>query len=38
MLGFDGHAVTTELAEYLAVGLAGVALYARNFRSVEELR
>ena len=38
MLGFDGHAVTAELAEYLAGGLAGVALYARNFRSVQELR
>src|SRR5579859_2182307 len=38
MLGFDGHALTTELADYLAGGLAGVAVYARNFRSVEELR
>jgi len=38
MLGFDGHALTAEMAEYLAGGLAGVALYARNFRSVEELQ
>lgn len=38
MLGFDGHSLTAELAEHLAGGLAGVALYARNFRSVGELR
>jgi beta-N-acetylhexosaminidase len=38
MLGFEGRFLSAELAEYLAGGLAGVALYARNFRSVEELR
>ena len=38
MLGFEGRTLSAELAEYLAGGLAGVALYARNFRSVEELQ
>jgi beta-N-acetylhexosaminidase len=38
MLGFQGHTIPSELAEYLALGLAGVALYQRNFRSVEHLR
>jgi beta-N-acetylhexosaminidase len=38
MLGFQGHTISDELAEYIARGLAGVALYQRNFRSVEHLR
>jgi beta-N-acetylhexosaminidase len=38
MLGFPGHELSAELAELLAAGLAGVAIYARNFRDVEELR
>ena len=38
MLGFDGQSLPGELAEYLARGLAGVAVYARNFTSTESLR
>ena len=38
MLGFDGNSLSGELAEYLACGLAGVALYQRNFQSAERLR
>lgn len=38
MLGFQGHTIPDELAEYIALGLAGVALYPQNFRSVEHLR
>jgi beta-N-acetylhexosaminidase len=38
MLGFDGETLSSELAEYLERGLAGVVLYKRNFRSVERLR
>jgi beta-N-acetylhexosaminidase len=38
MLGFDGDSVPSELAEYLARGLAGVVLYQRNFTSAERLR
>jgi beta-N-acetylhexosaminidase len=38
MLGFDGDALSAELAGYLERGLAGVVLYPRNFRSVERLR
>src|SRR5580704_18380002 len=37
MLGFDGDSLPGELAEYLARGLAGVALYQRNFTSAEAL-
>ena len=38
MLGFEGDHVSSELAGYLDRGLAGVALYPRNFRSVQDLR
>lgn len=38
MLGFDGVTLPHELTDYLQSGLAGVALYARNFQSVEHLR
>src|ERR1700722_15686054 len=38
MLGFEGQKLSDELREYLAQGLAGVALYPRNFASVENLR
>jgi beta-N-acetylhexosaminidase len=38
VLGFDGGRVTEDLASLLEGGLAGVAIYARNYRSVEELR
>jgi beta-N-acetylhexosaminidase len=38
MLGFDGDSLPSELAEYLARGLAGVVLYRRNFKSAEGLR
>jgi beta-N-acetylhexosaminidase len=38
MLGFEGHSLSAELADYLAEGLAGVVLYPRNFLSVERLR
>jgi beta-N-acetylhexosaminidase len=38
MLGFEGDSISSELAEYLARGLAGVVLYQRNFTSAEGLR
>ena len=38
MLGFEGQSLPGELAEYLARGLAGVVLYARNFANVEKLQ
>jgi beta-N-acetylhexosaminidase len=38
MLGFDGETLPSELAGFLELGLAGVVLYKRNFRSVKELR
>lgn len=38
MLGFKGHSLPPELAEYLARGLAGVVIYPRNFTSAEGLR
>ena len=38
MLGFDGDSLPSELAEYLARGLAGVILYQRNFTGAERLR
>lgn len=38
MLGFEGGSLPTELAGYLAQGLAGVVLYPRNFSSVEHLQ
>src|SRR5260370_35316976 len=38
MLGFDGDTLAAELAGYLERGLAGVALYKRNFRNVQRLR
>jgi beta-N-acetylhexosaminidase len=38
MFGFQGDSLSAELAGYLAQGLAGVALYPRNFSSVERLR
>jgi beta-N-acetylhexosaminidase len=38
MLGFDGHSLPGEAADYLASGLTGVVLYQRNFTSVEGLR
>ena len=38
MLGFEGDALSVELAEYLGQGLSGVVLYQRNFPSVERLR
>lgn len=37
MLGFDGGSLSSELAEYLARGLAGVVLYRRNFTSAKGL-
>lgn len=37
MLGFPGRELSEELAELLAGGLAGVAIYPRNFRDVAEL-
>jgi beta-N-acetylhexosaminidase len=37
MLGFQGHSLSNELAEYLALGLAGVAIYERNFSSAKGL-
>jgi beta-N-acetylhexosaminidase len=37
MLGFDGESLPPELAGYLERGLAGVALYKRNFRSAQKL-
>jgi len=38
VLGFEGGRVTEELASLLEGGLAGVALFARNYRGIEELR
>src|ERR1700730_6057985 len=37
MLGFPGRELSQELRELLAGGLAGVAIYPRNFRDVAEL-
>jgi beta-N-acetylhexosaminidase len=37
MLGFQGDSLPSELAEYLAQGLAGVVIYQRNFSSAEQL-
>ena len=37
LLGFPGHELSAELAGLLADGLAGVAIYPRNFRGVAEL-
>ena len=37
MLGFPGDSLPRELEEYLAQGLAGVAIYQRNFSSAEHL-
>ena len=37
MLGFPGNSLPRELADYLALGLAGVVIYKRNFASVEQL-
>jgi len=38
MLGFQGQLLPAELADYLERGLAGVALYPRNFANVQQLR
>jgi beta-N-acetylhexosaminidase len=38
MLGFQGDSLPGELAEYLALGLAGVVLYQRNFPSAQGLQ
>jgi beta-N-acetylhexosaminidase len=38
VLGFEGTRVSDELASLLDAGLAGVAIFQRNYRSVEELR
>jgi len=38
MLGFDGDALSEELADYLGRGIAGVVIYKRNFHSVQGLR
>ena len=38
VLGFEGTRVSEELASLLDAGLAGVAIFRRNYRSVEELR
>lgn len=38
VLGFEEETLPPELASYLEHGLAGVALFHRNFRSVEHLR
>src|SRR5260221_8940639 len=38
MLGFDGDSLPSDLAEYLACGLAGVVLYQRNFTSAQGLQ
>jgi len=38
MLGFDGDSLPAELIDYLARGLAGVAIFQRNYSSVEHLR
>lgn len=37
MLGFPGRELSEELKELLAGGLAGVAIYPRNFRDIGEL-
>lgn len=37
MLGFEGTSVPRELTELLAKGLAGVAIYPRNFNGIKEL-
>lgn len=37
MLGFSGRELSEELRELLAGGLAGVAIYPRNFRDIGEL-
>jgi beta-N-acetylhexosaminidase len=37
LLGFPGHELSAELAGLLAGGLAGVAIYPRNFRDLAEL-
>jgi beta-N-acetylhexosaminidase len=38
MLGFQGQSLPAELADYLKAGLAGVAIYPRNFSSAQHLR
>jgi beta-N-acetylhexosaminidase len=38
MLGFDGTTPPADLKDYLGRGLAGVAIYARNYRNPGELR
>jgi beta-N-acetylhexosaminidase len=38
MLGFEGDSLSGELSDYLAHGLAGVVLYARNYSSAEHLK
>jgi beta-N-acetylhexosaminidase len=38
LLGFPGPELSAELAGLLAGGLAGVAIYPRNFRNIAELR
>jgi len=38
LLGFPGHELTAELDGLLGGGLAGVAIYPRNFRDLAELR
>jgi beta-N-acetylhexosaminidase len=37
MAGFEGTTLPRGMRELLAQGLAGVAVYARNFRNIEEL-
>src|ERR1700691_2884365 len=37
VLGFEGTRVTDELASLLEAGLAGVAVFGRNYRGVDEL-
>jgi beta-N-acetylhexosaminidase len=37
MLGFPGHELSEELKELITDGLAGVAIYPRNFRDIGEL-
>jgi beta-N-acetylhexosaminidase len=38
VLGFEGTRLTDELASLLEAGLAGVAVFGRNYRSIGELR
>jgi beta-N-acetylhexosaminidase len=38
MLGFEGNTLPADLADYIARGLAGIAIYACNYRSLGELR